>query len=370
MPKFNMYQSLHTTVIGPDGKPVEMQIRTRDDAPHRRVRHRRALEVQGEHDRRHAGRAAASDMAWLRQLLDWQRETADPGEFLESLRYDLGARGGLRVHAQGRRHHAAAGLDAGRLRLRGAHRGRPPQHRRPGQRPAGAAGVGAGQRRRRRGLHLQGPERRPDPGLARASSSARARNKIRQWFAKERREDAVETGKDAIARTCAAGPAAAAAGHRRRAAGDRHGTALPRRVRRSTPRSARTTSAPSRSSRLVSVRGRPAGARRTWPRPPSDPRPAGPRAADRRLRRRRVAGAPTSGPSWPSAAPRCPATRSWASSPAAAGYRAPHRLHQRRHLLQPSPSGSSGPVGAVAGARCSWSRSRSRRSTGTGCSPT
>ena len=51
MPKFNMYQSLHTTVIGPDGKPVEMQIRTHGDAPHRRVRHRRALEVQGDQGR-------------------------------------------------------------------------------------------------------------------------------------------------------------------------------------------------------------------------------------------------------------------------------------------------------------------------------
>ena len=53
------------------------------------------------------GDDAVNDMAWLRQLLDWQRETEDPGEFLESLRFDLNAARGLRLHAQGRRHRAA-----------------------------------------------------------------------------------------------------------------------------------------------------------------------------------------------------------------------------------------------------------------------
>src|SRR5271154_6225400 len=92
MPKFNMYQSLHTTVIGPGGKPVELQIRTW--GMHKRAEYGVAAhwkykeEVAGGG---RVGRDGSSDMAWLRQLVDWQRETADPAEFLESLRFDLGA---------------------------------------------------------------------------------------------------------------------------------------------------------------------------------------------------------------------------------------------------------------------------------------
>ncbi len=88
MPKFNMYQSLHTTVIGPDGKVVEVQIRTNE-------MHQSAELGVAAHWRYKqsdvGGKSSPDDFAWLRQLLDWQRETADPGEFLDSLRYDLGA---------------------------------------------------------------------------------------------------------------------------------------------------------------------------------------------------------------------------------------------------------------------------------------
>ena len=91
MPKFNMYQSLHTTVIGPQGKPVEMQIRT--FAMHRRAEYGVAAHWKYKED----GRAGVDtdklgdldDMTWVRQLLDWQSEVEDPGEFLESLRFEI-----------------------------------------------------------------------------------------------------------------------------------------------------------------------------------------------------------------------------------------------------------------------------------------
>ncbi len=94
MPKFNMYQSLHTTVIGPQGKPVELQIRTY--SMHRRAeygiaahwKYKEAVRAGADTDRT-AAEAGMSDMTWVRQLLDWQQDTEDPGEFLESLRFEI-----------------------------------------------------------------------------------------------------------------------------------------------------------------------------------------------------------------------------------------------------------------------------------------
>ncbi len=91
MPKFNMYQSLHTTVIGPQGKPVELQIRT--FAMHRRAEYGVAAHWKYKEDGRNGvdteRRADLDDMTWVRQLLDWQSEVEDPGEFLESLRFEI-----------------------------------------------------------------------------------------------------------------------------------------------------------------------------------------------------------------------------------------------------------------------------------------
>ncbi|WP_435817856.1 RelA/SpoT family protein [Micromonospora chersina] len=90
MPKFNMYQALHTTVIGPSGRPVEMQIRTYAMhrtaefglAAHWKYKEHKGAQIVGPP-------AHLEEMTWLRQLLDWQREAADPSEFLDALRFDL-----------------------------------------------------------------------------------------------------------------------------------------------------------------------------------------------------------------------------------------------------------------------------------------
>ena len=169
MPKFNMYQSLHTTVIGPEGKPVELQIRTH--AMHQRAEYGIAAHWKYKEGAR-GGYQPASEvnrptglspdtsdkgdqLAWLRQMLDWQRETSDPSEFLDSLRFDLQGSEVFVFTPKGDVVSLPVRLHPGRLRVRRPHRGRPPLYRRAGQRPAGAAGEPARQRRHRRDLHLQ-----------------------------------------------------------------------------------------------------------------------------------------------------------------------------------------------------------------------
>ncbi|HEX21486.1 MAG TPA: bifunctional (p)ppGpp synthetase/guanosine-3',5'-bis(diphosphate) 3'-pyrophosphohydrolase, partial [Actinobacteria bacterium] len=86
MPKFNMYQSLHTTVIGPGGRPFEIQIRTQEM--------NRISEYGIAAHWRYKEGGTANDkfeqrLSWLREMMDWQTETSDPGEFMESLKVDL-----------------------------------------------------------------------------------------------------------------------------------------------------------------------------------------------------------------------------------------------------------------------------------------
>ncbi|NLE74428.1 MAG: bifunctional (p)ppGpp synthetase/guanosine-3',5'-bis(diphosphate) 3'-pyrophosphohydrolase [Actinobacteria bacterium] len=89
MPKFNMYQSLHTTVIGPQGKPLEIQVRTREmhETAEYGIAAHWAYKEKGKDTARAQERL--DKLTWLRQVMEWQSETMDAGEFMESLRVDL-----------------------------------------------------------------------------------------------------------------------------------------------------------------------------------------------------------------------------------------------------------------------------------------
>ena len=196
MPKFNMYQSLHTTVIGPDGRPVELQIRTED-------MHRAAEYGVAAHWRYKQGAGAKSgpdDFAWLRQLVEWQRETEDPGEFLDSLRYDLGSSEVFVFTPKG----DVVALPTKATPVDFAYS----VHTEVGHRCVGARVNG-------KLVALESPLENGDvieiftskaEGAGPSHDwldfvqSARARTKIKAWFTKERRDEAMDHGKDAIVR--------------------------------------------------------------------------------------------------------------------------------------------------------------------------
>jgi len=204
MPKFNMYQSLHTTVMGPQGKPVEIQIRT--FSMHRRAEYGVAAHWKYKEDAKKGSEddgesAPTNDMTWLRQLLDWQRETADPGEFLESLRFDVGSREVYVFTPKG----SVMGLPAGSTPVDFAYA----VHTEVGHHTIGGRVNGRLvplESRLENGdvveiLTSKADGAGPSRDWLNFVKSPRARNKIRQWFSKERREEAIENGKDALART-------------------------------------------------------------------------------------------------------------------------------------------------------------------------
>ncbi|MGO4593626.1 bifunctional (p)ppGpp synthetase/guanosine-3',5'-bis(diphosphate) 3'-pyrophosphohydrolase [Leifsonia sp. 2TAF2] len=201
-PKFNLYQSLHTTVIGPQGRPVEIQIRTEE-------MHQRAefgVAAHWKYKEQTTGKSSGgpakvdNDLAWLAHLSDWQAETADPSEFLDSLRFEIGAKEVYVFTPKGR----VIGLPAGATPVDFAYA----VHTEVGHRTMGAKVNG-------RLVPLESslntgdvveiftsknPDSGPSQDWLNFVQSPRARNKIRQWFTKERRDEAIEQGKDAIAR--------------------------------------------------------------------------------------------------------------------------------------------------------------------------
>ncbi|MBU3065088.1 RelA/SpoT family protein [Nocardia sp. NEAU-G5] len=199
-PRYGVYQSLHTTVVGPDGKPLEVQIRTHD--MHRTAEfgiaaHWRYKETKGKHS---GDVAEVDDMAWMRQLLDWQREAADPAEFLESLRFDLKSPEIFVFTPKG----DVVTLPQKSTPVDFAYA----VHTEVGHKCIGARVNGrlvALERQLENGEVVEiftskaqnaGPSRDWQNFVV----SPRAKAKIRQWFAKERREEALETGKEQISK--------------------------------------------------------------------------------------------------------------------------------------------------------------------------
>jgi guanosine-3',5'-bis(diphosphate) 3'-pyrophosphohydrolase len=192
MPKFNMYQSLHTAVVGPTGKPLEIQIRTEQmhrTAEYGIAAHWKYKESSGKDD---------PELQWLRQMLDWQKELADPREFMESLRIDLyqdevfvfTPRGDVRAFPIGATpidFAYAIHTDVG--------------HRCVGARVNGRLVPLTTEMQSGDTIEIitsKAPDAGPSQDWLHVVKTPRARNKIRQWFTRERRVDAIEKGRDEL----------------------------------------------------------------------------------------------------------------------------------------------------------------------------
>lgn len=198
-PRFGVYQSLHTTVIGPGGKPLEVQVRTHEmhyNAEFGIAAHWRYKETKGKHS---GEQTEVDQIAWMRQLLDWQKEAADPNEFLDSLRYDLTTKQIFVFTPKG----DVVNLPAGSTPVDFAYA----VHTEVGHRCIGAKVNGklvALESTLKSGDRVEiftskDPAAGPSQDWQKFLVSPRAKSKVRQWFAKERREESLEAGKDALA---------------------------------------------------------------------------------------------------------------------------------------------------------------------------
>jgi GTP pyrophosphokinase len=202
MPKFNMYQSLHTTVIGPEGRPLEIQIRTQE--MHEMAEFGVAAHwvyKQGPNGAPEAqdgeGQGGDAKMKWLRSMLDWQKELSDPREFMETLRTDLFEEEVFVFTPKGQ----VKSLAAGATPLDFAYE----VHTEIGHRCVGARVNG-----KIVPLHYElrsgdiveiltaKRERGPSRDWLAMVKTTRARNKIKAWFKAESRQDTEHTGRDLL----------------------------------------------------------------------------------------------------------------------------------------------------------------------------
>jgi guanosine-3',5'-bis(diphosphate) 3'-pyrophosphohydrolase len=193
MPKFNLYQSLHTTVIGPGGRPLEIQIRTHE-------MHRTAEYGVAAHWSYKSSASSPNELekdAWLRSMLEWQQGVSDPGEFVEDFKGDLFDKEVFVFTPKGE----VRSLAAGATPLDFAYS----IHTDLGHRCVGAkvngriVPLGYELRSGDRVEVLTGRrERGPSRDWLAMVKTTRARNKIKQWFKAEGREDAERTGRELL----------------------------------------------------------------------------------------------------------------------------------------------------------------------------
>ena len=196
MPKFNLYQSLHTTVIGPNGKAVEIQIRTFD--MHARAEY--GIAAHWKYKSKNTESGKSPEVLWLRQLHEWQQESEDVGDFLETLRYDLRTPEVFVFTPKG----SVIALPSGSTPVDFAYA----VHTEVGNKCVGAKVNG---KLVPLESHLtngdvvdvvinKGINAAPSHDWLNFVTSSRARSKIKAWFSKERKEEAIEAGKESIAR--------------------------------------------------------------------------------------------------------------------------------------------------------------------------
>jgi GTP pyrophosphokinase len=193
MPKFNLYQSLHTTVIGPGGKVVEMQIRTRE-------MHHRAEWGVAAHWAYKDDESSGSDIDWLNRIIDWQADVTDPAAFMENLKTDLEQDEVFVFTPKGN----VITLPVGATTVDFAYA----VHSEVGHRCMGAKVNG-------RLVPLphvvksgdtceiftnKSETAAPSRDWLQFVVSPRARNKIKHWFSRERRDDMIESGREALAK--------------------------------------------------------------------------------------------------------------------------------------------------------------------------
>jgi GTP pyrophosphokinase len=201
MPKFNLYQSLHTTVVGPDGKAIEVQIRTR--AMHQTAEFGIAAHWKYKEAARSSRAGGDSEAQWLSQMLDMQSAEKDSGEFMRNMRLDLYADEVFVFTPRG----DVMALPRGSTPVDFAYA----VHTEVGHRTVGARINGrlvALEYELRNGETVEIlTSRAPDAGPSRDwldfVGSSRARSKIRTWFSRERREDAIEKGREELQRAVA-----------------------------------------------------------------------------------------------------------------------------------------------------------------------